>query len=152
MRRLYLRPVLVPHVDAPFRARRLAGGLLAIAGWHAALRDAPGRIKRTSIDAAGLEAWAAAAGVEDQAAGLVAAMTRPRPPIAGVPLDSPRLMGVINVTPDSFSDQADFFDTRRAIDHGFATTSNSIAAAGRARLPPSRSTRNVFVVASAPTP
>ena len=30
----------------------------------------------------------------------------------------PRLMGIINVTPDSFSDGGDFFDHSRAVDHG----------------------------------
>ncbi len=30
----------------------------------------------------------------------------------------PRLMGVVNVTPDSFSDGGQFFDPRRAIEHG----------------------------------
>jgi len=33
-------------------------------------------------------------------------------------LDRPIIMGVINVTPDSFSDGGHFFDTKRAIDHG----------------------------------
>lgn len=31
-----------------------------------------------------------------------------------------RVMGILNVTPDSFSDGGDFFDHRRAIDHGLA--------------------------------
>ncbi|WNJ98978.1 dihydropteroate synthase [Thalassospiraceae bacterium LMO-JJ14] len=36
---------------------------------------------------------------------------------AGLTLDRPRLMGVVNVTPDSFSDGGDFLDSRVAIDH-----------------------------------
>lgn len=39
---------------------------------------------------------------------------------AGLTLDRPRIMGVVNVTPDSFSDGGDFFDSRNAIDHGLA--------------------------------
>ncbi|WP_226780496.1 dihydropteroate synthase [Oceaniglobus trochenteri] len=31
-------------------------------------------------------------------------LSRPRPPIAGLDMDQPRLMGILNVTPDSFSD------------------------------------------------
>ena len=31
-------------------------------------------------------------------------LTRPRAPVAGLALDVPRLMGILNVTPDSFSD------------------------------------------------
>ena len=37
---------------------------------------------------------------------------------AGLTLDRPRIMGVINVTPDSFSDGGLRFDHARAIDHG----------------------------------
>lgn len=36
---------------------------------------------------------------------------------AGLALDRPRLMGVVNVTPDSFSDGGDFLDPRVAIEH-----------------------------------
>lgn len=32
-------------------------------------------------------------------------------------LDQPRLMGVLNVTPDSFSDGGEFLDPKRALDH-----------------------------------
>lgn len=35
---------------------------------------------------------------------VLARLTAPRAPLAGVPLDRPRLMGILNVTPDSFSD------------------------------------------------
>lgn len=37
---------------------------------------------------------------------------------AGLSLDRPRLMGVVNVTPDSFSDGGDFVDPGHAIAHG----------------------------------
>ena len=40
------------------------------------------------------------------------------PSFAGLPLDQPRLMGVVNVTPDSFSDGGDFLDAQLAIQHG----------------------------------
>lgn len=39
-----------------------------------------------------------------------------RPPFAGLPLDRPRLMGIVNVTPDSFSDGGDYADPARAAD------------------------------------
>ncbi|MCC7425502.1 MAG: dihydropteroate synthase [Alphaproteobacteria bacterium] len=51
---------------------------------------------------------------------LLARLTAPRPPWAGLDLRRPRIMGVINVTPDSFSDPG------RYADHGVAI------AAGRA--------------------
>src|SRR5258705_3282693 len=37
-----------------------------------------------------------------------------------VPLDRPLLMGVVNVTPDSFSDGGRFFDAKSAISHAIA--------------------------------
>ncbi len=40
------------------------------------------------------------------------------PSFAGLTLDQPRFMGVVNVTPDSFSDGGDFLDPAQAIHHG----------------------------------
>lgn len=37
---------------------------------------------------------------------------------AGLSLDRPRIMGIVNVTPDSFSDGGDFLDPERAVAHG----------------------------------
>src|SRR5690606_27171831 len=44
----------------------------------------------------------------------------PRPPFAGVPMDRPAVMGIVNVTPDSFSDGGDRFDPEVAIESGLA--------------------------------
>ncbi len=43
---------------------------------------------------------------------------------AGLTLDRPRIMGVVNVTPDSFSDGGDFFVAEAAIEHGLALVSD----------------------------
>jgi dihydropteroate synthase len=48
------------------------------------------------------------------------AMAEPRAPFAGLSLDRPRIMGVINTTPDSFSDGGRFADPARAIAHGLS--------------------------------
>ncbi len=42
--------------------------------------------------------------VADVAPGALAPLTAPRAPVAGLALDRPRIMGILNVTPDSFSD------------------------------------------------
>lgn len=47
-------------------------------------------------------------------------ITAPRPPFAGLDLAVPRIMGIVNVTPDSFSDGGDFADPAAAIAHGRA--------------------------------
>ncbi len=52
-------------------------------------------------------------------------LARPRGSLAGLSLDRPRLMGVVNVTPDSFSDGGQWLDPAAAIAHGVA-----LAAAG----------------------
>ncbi len=50
----------------------------------------------------------------------VAALAAPRAAFAGMMLDRPRLAGIVNVTPDSFSDGGDYADPVRAADRAFA--------------------------------
>ncbi len=45
------------------------------------------------------------------------AIRAPRAPLMGLRLDRPRIMGIVNVTPDSFSDGGKWFDPNNAIDH-----------------------------------
>lgn len=47
-------------------------------------------------------------------------MSHLRLPSATLSLDQPIVMGIVNVTPDSFSDGGRFFEPQRAIDHGLA--------------------------------
>ena len=53
------------------------------------------------------------------------ALFRPRPAFAGLPMDRPHIMGIVNVTPDSFSDGGQFLGAEAAIAHG-----REMAAAG----------------------
>ncbi|MGE3064356.1 MAG: dihydropteroate synthase [Hyphomicrobiaceae bacterium] len=48
---------------------------------------------------------------------LVDHMRAPRLPVAGLTLDRPRIMGIVNVTPDSFSDGGQFASAATAIAH-----------------------------------
>jgi dihydropteroate synthase len=52
------------------------------------------------------------------AADILDELSSSRPRIAGMSLDRPRIMGIINVTPDSFSDGGDHANTEAAIAHG----------------------------------
>ena len=52
-----------------------------------------------------------------QASELLEAITSPRARLAGLALDAPRIMGIVNVTPDSFSDGGRLSSTQAAIDH-----------------------------------
>lgn len=53
-------------------------------------------------------------------AGLRAAMAAPRPALAGLTLERPRIMGIVNVTPDSFSDGGRLVDAAAAVAYGRA--------------------------------
>lgn len=104
--RAYLRP-LAPDpsagarfeliLRAPGAARRSAGVMD-----RAALVDVAGRMPEP---------------VAARVAALLANIERPRPPFAGLALDRPHLMGIVNVTPDSFSDGGEWLDPARAAAH-----------------------------------
>jgi len=52
-----------------------------------------------------------------QASELLEAITTPRARLAGLSLEAPRIMGIVNVTPDSFSDGGRLTSVQAAIDH-----------------------------------
>jgi dihydropteroate synthase len=52
------------------------------------------------------------------AADEFAAIEAPRPRLCGLSLDRPRIMGIVNVTPDSFSDGGSWTDSAAAVAHG----------------------------------
>jgi dihydropteroate synthase len=49
---------------------------------------------------------------------LLDRVRRPRAPIADLAMDRPRIMGIVNVTPDSFSDGGQWLDPDAAVAHG----------------------------------
>ncbi|MGI9422681.1 MAG: dihydropteroate synthase [Hyphomicrobiaceae bacterium] len=51
------------------------------------------------------------------AADMFEYIRQPRPRVSGLALDAPKIMGIVNVTPDSFFDGDQFDDSRMAIDH-----------------------------------
>ena len=135
---IYLRPV--DFIDAPQTAvrmaRPLAGGMMWFAGvelWFAS-PDRRGQVRRYVA----LSDWEAAlAGLPAQqaerAAALMANLIAPRPALTlgarTVRLDSPQVMGIVNCTPDSFSDGGKHNDPDAAIALGGA-----MATAGAAIL------------------
>lgn len=90
-------------------ARPLAGGPLAFALVTQLSRAADGSGTRRVLSLAQAEAAAPA---------QLAALSAPRKPWAGFDLRRPAIMGIINVTPDSFSDGGDHADTASAIAFG----------------------------------
>ena len=112
----------MPGGRAASGAVPLAGGRFSFSAVDLIVRGAGGAISRAIMPLGELMVWCRFQdpSVAARAEELITALTRPRPPLAGLGLDRPRLMAVLNVTPDSFSDGGDFFDPARAIEHGLA--------------------------------
>jgi dihydropteroate synthase len=123
LREIYVRPVgLYPAAQAE-RAETVLGGLRLAAGWldFAAIEVIERNGARLDRRLTGLSDF-----LERDwgrrtlnAADMFEALRSPRARVAGLSLDTPRIMGVINVTPDSFSDGGQLATAQAAIDHGF---------------------------------
>ena len=130
--RVYLRPLGIVSGAEAKRAGRsadahpLAGGEAVFDRCELTVREGR-RIASVVARVSEIGDWAAArsAPVRDRIDRLADNLTRRRPPFAGLSLDKPVIMGIVNVTPDSFSDGGDFADAGDAIAHGEA-----LAAAG----------------------
>src|SRR5262249_43968304 len=107
------------------RAIPLAGGAfgLAFAEVEIVLRDATTEAGMVGavVSLERAKRWAAAAsGVSARYEGQVRALTAPREAWAGLDFSRPRIMGILNVTPDSFSDGGDHLRPAKAIASGKA--------------------------------
>jgi dihydropteroate synthase len=130
--RVYLRPLGVIWGPETKRAGRpadghpLAGGEALFDRCELIVRQG-GRIASVVAGVSEIGDWAATrpGPVRDRIDRLIDNLTRRRPPFAGLSLDKPVIMGIVNVTPDSFSDGGDFAAVGDAIAHGEA-----LAAAG----------------------
>ncbi len=88
MSKLYYRPIARYDPLRPDGAMPLAGGWTWFSEVEEMQRDGASRLL-------------AAGDLPDE---ILTRLTAPRAPIAGLAFDAPRLMGILNVTPDSFSD------------------------------------------------
>jgi dihydropteroate synthase len=123
--RVYLLPcaiaplaVLAPMVAAG-TALPLAGGPLAFAACEITIRD-PAGVTRTTASLVETRSWAARqdGAIGARLARLLDALSRPRQGPRGEPSSKPLIMGIVNATPDSFSDGGEHFDPAAAIAHG----------------------------------
>jgi dihydropteroate synthase len=108
--------------DALARGRGLplAGGPLAFAAVELLQRAADGDSEGTFLTIAEAKDWAARNRCATEMEAALETLAAPRPAWAGFVLDRPLLMGVLNITPDSFSDGGAFLDAEQAIAHGRA--------------------------------
>ncbi|MCW2412318.1 dihydropteroate synthase [Sphingobium sp. B8D3D] len=128
--RLYLRPIW--FIDTPVglethEFRRLAGGLIWFQGLEVRWAGAEGAAGKAIVPVAMFEDWQSR--LSDAQAERVAAqmegLTAPRAPLTlgerVIRFDTPQVMGILNMTPDSFSDGGKLIgDAERAADAGFA--------------------------------
>lgn len=117
--RNFLRPTA--FVDSPFghdgKVARLAGGL----NWFAAVElisvEAGKRVSTELLPVEGIENR-----FDDDMAARWKALTAARPPLQlgerTIRLDQPQVMGIVNATPDSFSDGGQFADATAAAEAG----------------------------------
>jgi dihydropteroate synthase len=125
--RLYLQPLGLlsglpaARAVAGGEALPLAGGPIAFGLCEAVLRDGDAR-RRRLLSLPELRAWIAAIDrpARGEAEDMLHRLAAPRPPFAGLPPGRPAIMGVVNVTPDSFSDGGDFALPEAAVAHGIA--------------------------------
>lgn len=92
--------------------------------WADDLEDgiADGSIRRYAATVIAFEPWRhiVPGGHKQHLETLVQAFAAPRLPFAGLVLSAPLTMGIVNVTPDSFSDGGDFATADAAINHAIA--------------------------------
>jgi len=104
MQQRYFRPIVQTDPCRPEGALTLAGGWTWFSDVEVLHRD-------------GTRGHLPARALPDE---VRAALTAHRPVLAGLTLDRPRLMGILNVTPDSFSDGGRFDAPEAALAHGRA--------------------------------
>ena len=92
----WLRPITVPSGE-----HGLAGGWARFTDMDVVQRHADGGY---SICRMGLDDLLQAADDRNLASAVMDRLLAPRDPFAGLSMTAPRLMGILNVTPDSFSD------------------------------------------------
>jgi dihydropteroate synthase len=109
--------VVLCHVGA---ALPLAGGAVAFSACEVIARHAKGAARRATVSLNALRAWANDQGkaAQDALNEALDRLSRPRADIGRLSLDIPRVMGVVNVTPDSFYDGGLYASTEKAVARG----------------------------------
>jgi dihydropteroate synthase len=115
--KLYLRPIgflygdVVAEAIAESAALALAGGAIAFTAAEL-IEGTPSSTERRLLTARDLTE-----SHDADLARVLSRITAPRPPFAGLNFTRPLIMGIVNVTPDSFSDGSLYDTTEGAIVH-----------------------------------
>jgi len=100
--------------------RWLAGGPLAFTRVRVLRRTAAGHVDETGMALQTLNAQVEQSEGDPSFGAALARLADPRPDILSFEHSRPRIVGVLNVTPDSFSDGGRFDNATSAIGHGLA--------------------------------
>jgi dihydropteroate synthase len=119
MNRTLIRPTA--FVDSPFghdgKVARLAGGLTWFAAVELITVKGHRRVSTELLPVEGIESR-----FDEEIAGQWEALAAPRPPLQlgerTIRLDQPQVMGIVNATPDSFSDGGQFASAAEAAEAG----------------------------------
>lgn len=118
----YFRPIPMQDTARPANARTIAGGWC----WFDRVEHITRGGTRELV------------GIADIPADVLERITTPRTPMAGLTFEAPRIMGILNVTPDSFSDGGDFIAPVAAVAHAremVATGADMIDIGGESTRP-----------------
>ena len=118
---LYLRPLGLQHHCGTCSAadRLLGGGRARFSSVEVVVRT-PHRIVAFAGQLDALRAWAMHEGCQEQFDAAVVNLTRRRQPLFGRSWDRPLVMGIVNVSPDSFYDGRARRTVRDAVSHAHA--------------------------------
>jgi len=143
--RTLLRPT--GFVDSPFshdgKVVRLAGGLNWFSAVELIVVEGSRRVSMELVPVEGIESR-----FDDDMAAQWSALAGARPPLQlgerTIRLDQPQVMGIVNVTPDSFSDGGQFADASAAAEAGAEAATRTLPMGRSARRSTSlrRSTRS----------
>ncbi len=131
---IYLRPT--SFVDRPHElgdaCLRIADTMIWFAAWHVSVREGD-TVRSAIVPVPDLDAWIVAMPdrLGEAAVAQRSGVARPRGALQlgerTIRLGEPQLMGILNVTPDSFSDGGKHVDAAAAVDAGFAMASAGAA-------------------------
>lgn len=133
--RIYCRPTA--PIDRPHewegRCFRLSDSLIWFSAWQLSLRGADGPTRHAIVTADGVDAWlnAMPGALAENARAQMAAVGAPRAPLRlgerQIRLSEPQIVGILNATPDSFSDGGKHVDVDAALAAAVAMTSAGAA-------------------------
>lgn len=122
---VYLRPICHKILDLPY-VRDLKGEQISCLAGMKAIGF--GQLEQIARDAHGITSKVISAQqAQDHFPGSFENLCTVRAPIASLAMDQPHIMGIVNVTPDSFSDGGKFLNPEQAVTHGMDLVTQGVS-------------------------